>query len=529
MGIFGKLFSKQAKVSDDSDKPSTGGVSNDSLPKGRQYKIGDRIAGRYQIYQILGGEGKSGFGIVYVCYDHEAKEVLALKTFQDKYLSSREARENFKKEALLWVHIERYPYIVANSWVQELDYRLYVGCEFVAPDQEGRNTLTQYLNCPVSFKQALTWSIQFCYAMEYAVSKGVTPHRDIKPDNIMITSDKTLKVTDFGLAGLLQGVYFTKDFHAKEEVRGGTVLYMAPEQFDGKADVRSDIYSFGIVMYQMVNGGRLPFVLPMQIGLSTQIIYSYWKEFHETYKVRGINSELFPIISKCLEKSPNSRYRRFNELRIEIESLYRKYIGESIPQPPQSKELEAGEFSNKGLSLANLGLIDEAIGEYLKAIKINPEYVIAHSNLGYALEAKGLIDEAIVEYCKAIKINPKFAEAHFNLGNALQDKGLIDEAIKEYLKAIKINPELAYYYNNLGIALKDKGLIDEAIKEYLKAIKINPEFAEAYTNLGNVLQTKGLIDEAIVEFENFIKYAPPKYAGHVEKVRAHISELKRRR
>ncbi|MBF0537323.1 MAG: protein kinase [Nitrospirae bacterium] len=449
MGIFSNLFNKQAKASNNPAKPSTDGVSTDSLPKGRQYKIGDRIAGRFQIYRILGGEGKSGFGIVYVCYDHEFKEVIALKTFQDKFLSSKEAREDFKKEALLWVHLERYPYIVASSWVQELDYRLYVGCEFVAPDQEGRNTLTQYLNGPISLRQALTWSIQFCHAMEYAVSRGVTPHRDIKPDNIMITSDKTLKVSDFGLAGLLQGVKFTKDFNAKEEVRAGTVLYMAPEQFDGKADVRSDIYSFAIVMYQMVSGGRLPFDLPMQIR------FSEWKGFHETYKIRGINSELFPIISKCLEKSPNSRYRGFNELRMEIESLYRKYVGESIPQPPQSKELEAWELSNKGNSLATLGLIDEAIGEFRKAIEINPEHANAHNNLGNALKDKGQIDEAIVEFRKAIKINPEHANAHGNLGNALEAKGLIDEAIVEFENFMKYAPpHYAGHVEKVGAHIK---------------------------------------------------------------------------
>ncbi|MBF0565786.1 MAG: protein kinase [Nitrospirae bacterium] len=110
---------------------------------------------------------------------------------------------------------------------------------------------------------------------------------------------------------------------------------MAPEQFDGKAYVKSDIYSFGIVIYQMVNKGQLPFDLPMQIR------YSDWKRLHETYKVRTIDSKLFPIISKCVEKSPDSRYGGFNELRMEIESLYRKYVGESIPQHPQSTALGA--------------------------------------------------------------------------------------------------------------------------------------------------------------------------------------------
>ena len=170
-------------------------------------EIGYRIAGRYEIHRILGGEGKTGMGIVYVCYDHEFEEVIALKTFQDKYLASKQMKDSFKKEALSWIHLEQYPYIVRALWVQELDCRMFVASDFIAPDEQDRNTLTHYLTSTISLKQALTWAIQFCYGMEYACSRGVTPHRDIKPDNIMMTKDGTLKITDFGLAGVWVGEY----------------------------------------------------------------------------------------------------------------------------------------------------------------------------------------------------------------------------------------------------------------------------------------------------------------------------------
>lgn len=98
-------------------------------------KVGDRIGGRFEVYRILGGEGESGMGIVYVCYDHESREVFALKTFQDKYLSSKQMKDSFKREALLWVHLERYPYIVRAEYVDELDYRLFIILEFIAPDK----------------------------------------------------------------------------------------------------------------------------------------------------------------------------------------------------------------------------------------------------------------------------------------------------------------------------------------------------------------------------------------------------------
>lgn len=92
---------------------------------GSEYNIGDRIGGKYKIYRILGGEGKSGMGIVYICLINDQK-VCALKTFQAKYLCSKEMKDSFKREALAWVNLEKHPYIVRAVAVEELDYRLFI-------------------------------------------------------------------------------------------------------------------------------------------------------------------------------------------------------------------------------------------------------------------------------------------------------------------------------------------------------------------------------------------------------------------
>jgi serine/threonine protein kinase len=168
---------------------------------GAAYKKGDVIGQKYEVYDVL---GKGGFGIVYLVYSQQTGLVYALKTFQDKFLSDALRRERFRKEASVWVDLERHPYLVKAHWVDEVAGRLFIAMEHIAPGEDGLNTLEGYLqHRPPDLAQSLRWAIQFCYGMEYAYSRGIRCHRDIKPSNIMVSQDKTVKITDFGLAGVL--------------------------------------------------------------------------------------------------------------------------------------------------------------------------------------------------------------------------------------------------------------------------------------------------------------------------------------
>jgi serine/threonine protein kinase len=304
-------------------------------------------------------------GNVYVCYDHEERSVHALKTFQERFFASKEMQDAFKREALAWVHLEHHPNIVRAQWVNEYDYRLFVVADFIAPDDQGRNTLSHYLRGDIPLKQALTWAIDCCRGMEYAASRKVTPHRDLKPDNLMITSDGVLMITDFGLAGIAaaldsvdlpgeerKGLSYLRLRHGK--TIAGTPPYMAPEQFEGFADEHSDIYSFGIILYQMVSKGKLPFSATPSMT---------WKEVHATVSLPYLDSPLLPIIERCTRKAPDDRYQTFGSLRVDLEELYRKTEGIEPPAVLKQKELDAWERLNQGLSLTNLGLLDEAIAE----------------------------------------------------------------------------------------------------------------------------------------------------------------------
>jgi len=310
-----------------------------------KWRVGDKIAGRYEIRYVLGGEGRSGMGIVYICHDPESRMLFALKTFQERYFFSKETNNLFEREAHVWTELGKHPYIVWAIVAAILEDRLFIVLEYITPRQ-GKNTLTHYFGT-LDLPDILKFSIQFCYGMEYAYSKGVDAHRDIKPDNIMITQDKTVKITDFGLAKAFQELPLREDIISTGERPGlsifqskagkrvcGTLQYMSPEQFDGYADRRSDIYSFGITLYQMVGGGKFPFIGKGRTDEERQQDY---ERLHRYGRIPPISSLLFPLIQKCLEKDPNNRYQEFTSIREELQSILLKETGERIIPPEKTK------------------------------------------------------------------------------------------------------------------------------------------------------------------------------------------------
>jgi serine/threonine protein kinase len=225
-------------------------------PRKAPFKKGDFIGQKYEVFDVL---GEGGFGIVYLVYLNQTKSAYALKTFRDEYIEDIKTRERFRKEAQVWIDLERHPYLVRASFVDEISGRLYIAMEHIASDEPGMNTLDGFLRrSPPDLAQSLRWAIQFCHGMEYACSKGVKAHRDIKPANIMIDQNKSVKITDFGLARVFVESSFSEQGHVAGEVGNdssiqtaigtsiGTPEYMPPEQFTDLTvcDERSDIYSF---------------------------------------------------------------------------------------------------------------------------------------------------------------------------------------------------------------------------------------------------------------------------------------------
>lgn len=152
-------------------------------------RIGDKIGNRYKIIKILSG----GMGLVYIVEDPSSifGGRLALKTLREErtqdIVNGQRDRAASRKEFYTWISMGNHPNIVCAFFVDELDGRLYIVLEYVAPDERGWNTLKDYLKGPkLPTERIIALSIEFCLRMEHAVSCGIKCHRDIKPANIMI-------------------------------------------------------------------------------------------------------------------------------------------------------------------------------------------------------------------------------------------------------------------------------------------------------------------------------------------------------
>jgi tetratricopeptide (TPR) repeat protein len=512
----------------DTSKPTP----KQNLQPGAPYKKGDFIGQKYEVYGVL---GKGGFGVVYLVYSHELGEVYALKTFRDEFLADQEVRKRFHKEASVWVELGRHPYLVRAIAVAEVSGRLYIEMEYIAPNEEGLNSLEGYLQRqPPDLAQSLRWGVQICHGMEYAYSKGVRAHRDLKPANIMISQDKTAKIIDLGLAGVLSeslglraaglGAQPGGSGLSGQTVLGtgfGTPTHMAPEQFDNAAgcDERSDIYSFGIVLYQMATGGQVPFLAPLPKDGSEQMMADFWqamRQLHRESPVPRLDSPLFPIIQRCLEKSPEKRYQTFKEVRSNLEPLLQHQTGEEIV-PPQLKELEAWEWSNKGISLGSLGRYEEAIVCLDTALELDPRCVAVWGNKGASLDILGRHEEAIHCYDKALELNPRNAAAWNNKGNSFGSLSRPEEAILCFDKALELDPRNAAAWSNKGISLRSLGRCEESIRCYDTALELDPRDADAWTNKGLILRSLGRFEEAIRCYNQALEFDPCDFETWISK------------
>ena len=278
--------------------------------------IGRLLDGRYEILEVI---GTGGMAVVYKARCHRLNRLVALKILKDDYVQDEEFRRRFRAEGEA-VGMLSHPNIVSVYDVSSSNQ-----ADFIVMELIDGITLKQYMEKRgyLNWKETLHFAIQIAKALEHAHSRGLV-HRDIKPHNVMVLKNGSVKVADFGIARVMS----KSNTLTKEAL--GSVHYISPEQAKGgRVDNRSDIYSLGIVMYEMI-AGRVPYDGESPVGIAIQHING---GAVPPSKINpGIPERLEQIILKAMALDPADRYPTATAMLYEMDE-FRK-TPEVVPVPP---------------------------------------------------------------------------------------------------------------------------------------------------------------------------------------------------
>jgi tRNA A-37 threonylcarbamoyl transferase component Bud32 len=256
---------------------------------------------QFKNYEIIEFVGKGGMGIVYKARQMPLDRLVALKILPKRFAQDPQFSERFFREAKAMAGLSHPNIVPVYDFGSEQGY-YYFAMEFV----EGANLRQILRERKLKPEEALRIVPQLCEALEYAHTEGVV-HRDIKPENIMIDKKGRVKITDFGIAKIVHGE-ITRETITQSQMVLGTMPYIAPEQYENpkSIDHRADIYSLGVVIYEMLTG-ELP------LG-----------KFAPPSKKVEIDVKLDEVILKALEKNPEQRYQNVTELKDAITTVAQK-------------------------------------------------------------------------------------------------------------------------------------------------------------------------------------------------------------
>ncbi|MGQ0735881.1 MAG: protein kinase domain-containing protein [Acidobacteriota bacterium] len=275
-------------------------------------------------YQILQGIGAGGMGEVYRARDEHLERDVALKVLPPGAVGDEQARRRFRKEALALSRLNHPNIATVHDFSTEADLDFLV-MEYV----EGDTLSAKLARGPLAEREIIQLGVQIAEGLTTAHQQGVV-HRDIKPDNVRMTSDGRVKILDFGLAQLVRHAdhAIAAETVSQTQATGGTFPYMAPEQLRGtEVDPRTDIHAVGAVLYEMATGQR-----PYREQLIARLVEAILHQAPEPPSALNprISAELERIVLKCLEKDPENRYQSAKELAVDLRRLGTPSVSASV-------------------------------------------------------------------------------------------------------------------------------------------------------------------------------------------------------
>lgn len=388
---------------------------------------GKRLDGRYEIQEVV---GVGGMAVVYKAYDNIDDRTVAVKILKEEYLANEEFRRRFKNESKA-IAVLSHPNIVKVFNVSYGDRLQYIVMEYV----EGV-TLKEYIEQQgrLGIKETVHFTMQILRALQHAHDKGIV-HRDIKPQNIMLLSNGNIKVTDFGIAR-----FSYSDTKTMTDSAIGSVHYISPEQARGDTtDNKADIYSVGVVMYEMLTG-QLPFQSDNSVSVALMQLQTDPKSPRELNNSIPVGLE--QIVMHAMQKNTKDRYQSAAEMLLDIEEFKRnptirfqksyfvdtdptKYVTNKpaaapiktkpaeppVTYAPANEEEEYDDSDDSGKSKKSLIAIGVGIGLLVVAVVVfGLLYFFTDLFQKDSLVVPNFVDK---NYAEDIKDNPDYE--HFNI------------------------------------------------------------------------------------------------------------------
>ena len=398
-------------------------------------------------YRIIEKIGHGGMGEVFLAEDTKLERKVALKFLPMHLTVDKDARLRFEREAKAAAALN-HPNIVTVYEIGEHEGQVFIAMEYVegqtlkelisvhrTPSTVNRSPITHN---PLPITQVIDIATQIASGLAAAHEKGIV-HRDIKPANIFITKSNVVKILDFGLAKLAGG---QADL-TRTGTTLGTVAYMSPEQTMGKkVDQRTDMWSFGVVLYEMLSGQR-----PFKGDYEQAVIYSILNEKQEP--LPQMQAALAEVVARALEKEPNRRYQHIGEMSAELEAMKKERGGGFLKLWHWFRRPKVA-VSALTLFLLSCFFVFHVVNRNAKIRRAERELfpeigqLIANSGYENYRNAYKLAEEAE----KCIPHDPKLAKI-FSLISVISSIQTEPEGAMIYLKNYK-NPESEWEYAGLS-------------------------------------------------------------------------------